>query len=413
MPRIADALDRESRTVDLEPGDFERLLSRRERKQRDRRIRAGVVGVIVALAAAAFLVRAIHLEATPANPPKPIGAGEVLVGGNARDPDTGAIRKIVDYDALPAGSSSITASAWSYDHRWVAFRASSGGSFGGSIWIADSASGKPRRIAKDGRWTPWVWSPTADQLAVVRGSDTILVDAATGHETDLGPTAGLTHFDGYAVRAMTWSPDGTQIAYSGGAGGGSVYSIDVQSGEHSLLMPRPADAGWVVDIDWSPDGQHLAIAYEDGAGGCCRHPLYLANADGTGVHLVDGDVADVPWPDWHPGESVSTGWSPDGTRLAYSTFTGLNQKKTELWTVSPDLSTRTLIATPGGAAVWSPDGSQIAVANESGVGTESQTGFLTQYYFVVNADGTGVRTDFGQLMYRSWDGGWYFCTCYG
>jgi Tol biopolymer transport system component len=412
MPRIADALDRESRSVDLEPGDFERLLSRRERKQRNRQIRAGVVGVIVALAAAAFLVRAIHLEVTPANPnpPKQIGAGEVLFGGTARDPNTGAVRSVVDSAALPARSRIITASAWSYDHEWVAFRASSGGSFGGSIWIADTASGAPRRIGPDGRWTPWVWSPTADQVAIVRGRDAILVDAATGHETDLGQTAGLTHLDGYAVRAMTWSPDGTQIAYSGGPGGGSVYLIDVASGEHSVLVRRPAgEAGWVGDIDWSPDAAHLAITYERGSGGS----LYLANADGSGVHLVDRNVAGGPWPDWQPGESVSTQWSPDGTRLAYSTFTERNRKETQLWTVSPDLSTRTLITTPGGAAVWSPDGSQIAVANESGVGAGSQTGFLTRYFFVVNADGTGDRTDMDQLMYRSWDGGWYFCFCYG
>ena len=52
MSRIADALERESRTVDLEQGDFERLLDRRERKLRNRRIRAGAVGVIVALATA-------------------------------------------------------------------------------------------------------------------------------------------------------------------------------------------------------------------------------------------------------------------------------------------------------------------------------------------------------------------------
>ena len=59
MPRIADALERESRSVDLEQGDFERLLGRRERKQRNRRIRAGAVGVIVALVAATFLARSL------------------------------------------------------------------------------------------------------------------------------------------------------------------------------------------------------------------------------------------------------------------------------------------------------------------------------------------------------------------
>ena len=416
MPRLADALDRESRTVDLDPGDFERLLARRERKQRDRRIRAGVVGVIVALATAAFLVRAIHLDATPANPPKPIGAGEVLYGGTAltaRDPNSGYARTIVDEQAVP-GNQTITAAAWSYDRQWVAFQASPGGGSGGAIWIADTVGGTPRRVAKDGRWTPWVWSPTKDQLAVVRGSGTILVDVATGHETHLGRTAAfVNHVDGYAVQAMTWSPDGTQIAYSGGPGGGSVYSIDAQSGEHSVLVPRPAGAGWVVDIDWSPDGQHLAITYEDSVGGCCRDQLYLANADGSGVHLVDGNVSGGPWPDWHPGESVSTQWSPDGTRLAYSRFTGRHSQKTQLWMVSPDSSVPSLITTPGGNAAWSPDGSRIAVANESGVGDVSQTGGVTRYYFVVDADGKSDPADMNPLVYRSWDGGWYFCFCYG
>ena len=71
MPRIADVLERESRTVDLEQGDFERLLGRRERKERNRRIRAGAVGVIVALAAGIFLVRSLTSDPTPANPPEP------------------------------------------------------------------------------------------------------------------------------------------------------------------------------------------------------------------------------------------------------------------------------------------------------------------------------------------------------
>ena len=69
MPRITDALERESRSVDLEPGDFERLLARRERQQRNRQIRAGVAAAIVALATAALLGRSmIGSEPRPANP---------------------------------------------------------------------------------------------------------------------------------------------------------------------------------------------------------------------------------------------------------------------------------------------------------------------------------------------------------
>ena len=68
MPKIADALERESRSVDLVQGDFERLLDRRERKQRNRRIRAGAVGVIVALVTAAFLARSIDVGARAGDP---------------------------------------------------------------------------------------------------------------------------------------------------------------------------------------------------------------------------------------------------------------------------------------------------------------------------------------------------------
>ncbi|HSL78011.1 MAG TPA: hypothetical protein VK867_13785 [Candidatus Limnocylindrales bacterium] len=78
MPRIADVLERESRTVDLEPGDFERLLGRRERKERNRRFRAGAVGVVVALAVGAFLTRSLSWDAIPADPAPQPPSGQVL-----------------------------------------------------------------------------------------------------------------------------------------------------------------------------------------------------------------------------------------------------------------------------------------------------------------------------------------------
>jgi Tol biopolymer transport system component len=350
--------------------------------------------------------------ASPTAEPTPLGAGEVLWGGvglDAQDPDSGAVRRIVHAMALP-GAEQITAAEWSHDHRWVAFSASSGGS-GGSIWIADTIGGAPRRVAMNGRWTPWIWSPTEDQLAVVRGPDAILIDAATGRETDMGPTAGLTKFDGYAVRAMVWSPDGTQIAYSGGQGGGSVYSIDVQSGEHSMLVPQPAGAGWVIDIDWSPDGAHLAITYETGTGGCCRDSLYLASADGSEPRLVDGNVAGGVWPDWHPGLSVGTAWSPDGARLAYSSFAGQDHTEIQGWTVSADGSDPTLVTSrccmsDGEAVGWSPYGSQVVLATEYG-------SVQLRDYRVVDTDGMGDPREIDLLTYLSWAGGWYFCFCYG
>jgi Tol biopolymer transport system component len=410
MPRIADALERESRTVDLEKGDFERLLARRERKQRNRQIRAGVVGIIVALAAAAFLLRLIHLEATPANPNplKPIGAGEVLTGHRdllAQDPDSGAVRKLVDFTGLPDHADQITGAAWSHDRTWVAFRA-------GGLWIADTLGGTPRQLTSDLGWSPWAWSPTTDQLVVVRGRDVTLIDAVTGDETDLGTTVGAEDSEGYAVHALSWSPDGTQIAYDGGTGAGSVYVIDVETGEHSELVAQPDGAGAIGGIDWSPDGSHLAITYE----GASREALYIAKADGSGLRLVDR-IAAHQWPVWHPGMSVRTAWSPDGMRLAYTNFSGSNPDRLELqvWTASVDGSAPSLVTShccvsDGGTPVWSPDGSQIAFANEYG---GSQTLPIPDHDLVVNADGSGDPVPLDGFIYSSWAGGWYFCTCYG
>src|ERR1044071_5569216 len=84
MPRIADVLDRESRTIELEPGDFERLLGRRQRKERNRRIRAGAVGVIVALATGIVLVHSLTSHRVPADQPveptrAPAGVSGALV----------------------------------------------------------------------------------------------------------------------------------------------------------------------------------------------------------------------------------------------------------------------------------------------------------------------------------------------
>src|SRR5262245_38005514 len=74
MPDVRDLLEREGRTVDLAPGDFDRLLGRRERKARERQIVAGAVAVIVVLLTAATLLRsfATSVPATPT--PGPPGA---------------------------------------------------------------------------------------------------------------------------------------------------------------------------------------------------------------------------------------------------------------------------------------------------------------------------------------------------
>src|SRR5919201_5609598 len=48
---------------------FERLVDRKGRKQRNQRLAAGAVGVLVALATGIFLARSLTSDGVPANPP--------------------------------------------------------------------------------------------------------------------------------------------------------------------------------------------------------------------------------------------------------------------------------------------------------------------------------------------------------
>jgi Tol biopolymer transport system component len=414
MPRLPDVLDGASRSVDLEQGDFERLLDRRERRQRDRRIRAGALGVIVALVTGAILARSLLLsDGVPADPtPTPT---EVL-----------NVWSIVDSGSLPDGAASeATDAAWSPDHGWIAFRVRGEGSPEPGLWIADTASGTPRQVNEGQGWSPWAWSPNSNQLAFVRGTDVALFDVATGATTDLGILEAPEDADEPTVSSLVWSSDGTRIAYDGGAGNRTVYSIDVATGEHTVLVPQPAGAGSITYIDWSPDDEHLAIWYYDDSyieshqsefNVYSARALYLAKADGSGLRLVDRIHHGDPngW-EGSPGQNLGTTWSPDGTRFAYSTQVPVSPKwrsvEIQVWTASIDGSapaevTSQCCFSDGGTPVWSPDGSQIAFETEP-------PGDQVHGFLLVQADGTGDPGEMDEITYRSWQGGWFWCVCHG
>jgi hypothetical protein len=70
MSNLADLLERESRSVDLEAGGFERLARRRDRRQRNRRIASGVVALVVVGVTVVGLLRALSSNSPPAVDPR-------------------------------------------------------------------------------------------------------------------------------------------------------------------------------------------------------------------------------------------------------------------------------------------------------------------------------------------------------
>ena len=310
MPRIADALERESRTVDLEQGDFERLLGRRERKQRNRRIRAGVLGVSVALVMGVILARSMMtadpipadppVEPTPAPAPAAPGTLAYELDGDiyVADPDGSNAVKIANglpdgedcADHPDRGTYGAEGPMWSPDGRYLAFRYGdcSNPELEGGV-ISDAEGNVLATFPREG-WEI-AWSPDSTRVAVWDVTfETIGVYGVDGaRQTQLTMPPGWTPSGDHDPK---WMPDGT--------------SVWVENWELPLdgSAPRELPAlGGDPYATYSPDGSLVAYS--------TNGSLTVARSDGSEPREVfdEGSYG----ADWgHP-------WSATGDRIAFAT----------------------------------------------------------------------------------------------
>ena len=177
-------------------------------------------------------------------------------------------------------------------------------------------------------------------------------------------------------RSPAWSPDGTEIAFSSDGGkphARDIYIIDIQS---RALRNLTRGAGANYDPAWSPDGRKIAFAsertdpetgkYDD------HYEIYVRDRDGEVAKLTHNDSDDV--------EPV---WSPDGTRIAFSSKRDGNW---EIYAMNADGSTQRNLSNnmeDDEQPAWSPDGRKIAF--------NSNRDDRLEELYVMNVDGSAVR----------------------
>ena len=185
----------------------------------------------------------------------------------------------------------------------------------------------------------------------------------------LAPLAGacaVAALVGLAPAAAAASPgaDG-RIAYVASADGDlEIYVMAADGSDPTNLTNHPARD---QDPSWSPDGSR--IAWSSTVAGA-HLDIWVMNADGSArTNLTPG-----PNQTGTAGTGIQPSWSPDGSRIAFAC-------NGDIWTIGADgsspvnLTDDPALPAAGGEPAWSPDGTKIAYTRGADV-------------WVMNADGT-------------------------
>lgn len=224
------------------------------------------------------------------------------------------------------------------------------------LWESPADMSAPKKVPILASQTnPLVWSPDGSRFAVPADIGTTLprvwvVDTAGG------PPRRLNAPDAFQA-PQGWNPDGKRLAYVTLSGSAIVaMAVDVDSGTPVRLVPGESRNHAAL---WSPDGSKLAVQVVDGG------QLFIELADSMG-----GNLTPLTTEGFEGLGGATTPWSPDGTRLLYtSTRTGA----ADVWVLPVDGSKPQQLTNDvrdDNSPIWSPDGQWIAFRSERGLQTD-------------------------------------------
>jgi Tol biopolymer transport system component len=250
---------------------------------------------------------------------------------------------------------------------------------GAGIWMISLATGSARQLTHSGQQRDQLptWSPDGSQIAFTRTSD-VRIHIVSAHGA-AARTLPREH-PGTVFEALAWSPDGARLLFASAfTANYRLYSL-AQIDSESL---RQLTRGWAQNVDpaWSPDGSRIAFASNRSG----HYEIYTMRANGSGLRLLTHDPADDRQP----------AWSPDGSRIVFTSnrLAGARERKAKkagnkiahLYVMRTDGSHRHRLTrgiTDDEMPAWSPNGRTIAFALAADDPPILET---------IRADGSGLR----------------------